>query len=217
MKAKYVIFDLDDTLMYEIDYLKSAYQEIAEFLDKDKQTLLFDTMIAKYEQGENVFDYLVHSYPTLSNEQLLEMYRSHVPKVVLNEGANDLLMQIKINGYKLGLITDGRSITQRNKLKALEIEELFDKIIISEEFGSTKPDERNFKAFLENDIDEYFYIADNPKKDFITPNKLGWTSICLLDKGYNIHAQNFDVASEFLPKVKVKILEEIGEVIFEIN
>ena len=213
MKAKYVIFDLDDTLMYEIDYLKSAYQEIAEFLDKDKQTLLFDTMIAKYEQGENVFDYLVHSYPTLSNEQLLDMYRSHVPKVVLNEGANDLLTQIKINGYKLGLITDGRSITQRNKLKALEIEELFDRIVISEEFGSTKPDERNFTVFQENLNWDYYYIGDNTKKDFITPNYLGWCSICLLDMGKNIHYQDFNLDASYLPKFKVKTLEEVIEII----
>src|SRR5690606_20317114 len=109
--------------------------------------------------------------------QLLEIYRNHVPQIDLSEDTKEILLKIKETGYKLGLITDGRSITQRNKLKALEIEELFDKIIISEEFGSTKPDERNFKAFLMDEIDEYFYVADNPKKDFIVPNKLGWTSI----------------------------------------
>ena len=27
------------------------------------------------------------------------------------------------------------------------------------------------------------------EKDFIAPNKLGWTTVCLLDNGMNIHKQ----------------------------
>lgn len=216
MKTKYIIFDLDDTLLYEIDYLKSAYQEISKFLDGNNHDVLFHTMFEKYKNKENVFEYLteIYHYP---KEKLLEIYRNHFPTIVLNDGAKHILNVIKSKGYKLGLITDGRSITQRNKLKALQIEDLFDKIIVSEEFGSTKPDERNFKIFLENDIDEYYYIADNTKKDFITPNKLGWTTICLLDKGYNIHSQTFEIDNDFLPQIKVDFFEEIRDVIFNTN
>lgn len=209
MKAKYIIFDLDDTLMYEIDFLKSAFKEIADFIDKKNQEELFKLMLIKYHEGENVFDFLINNYTNFSKEQLLQMYRNHFPTLFLNEGASDLLKQIKLEGHKLGLITDGRSVTQRNKLKALKIEDLFDKIIVSEEFGSTKPDERNFKIFLENDIEEYYYIADNPKKDFVTPNKLGWTSICLLNQGNNIHTQNFDLEQKFLPKIIINSLSEL--------
>ncbi|MDM1139249.1 HAD family hydrolase [Empedobacter sp. R132-2] len=209
MKAKYIIFDLDDTLMYEIDFLKSAFKEIADFIDKKNQEELFKLMLIKYHEGENVFDFLINNYTNFSKEQLLQMYRNHFPNISLNEGTDDLLKKIKSKGYKLGLITDGRSVTQRNKLKALKIEDLFDKIIVSEEFGSTKPDERNFKIFLENDIEEYYYIADNTKKDFVTPNKLGWTSICLLNQGNNIHTQNFDLEQKFLPKIIINSLSEL--------
>ena len=211
MKAKYIIFDLDDTLMYEIDFLKSAFKEIADFIDKKNQEELFKLMLIKYHEGENVFDFLINNYTNFSKEQLLQMYRNHFPNISLNEGTDDLLKKIKSKGYKLGLITDGRSVTQRNKLKALKIEDLFDKIIVSEEFGSTKPDERNFKIFLENDIEEYYYIADNTKKDFVTPNKLGWTSICLLDQGSNIHPQNFDIEEGYLPKIKINSLSELSK------
>ncbi|WP_187477637.1 HAD family hydrolase [Amniculibacterium sp. G2-70] len=213
MKAKYIIFDLDDTLMYEIDYLKSAYKEIANLVDKENQEKLFDLMFSKYQKGENVFDFLAKDYPKYSIEQLLELYRNHYPNVSLNEGADNLLKKLKSKGNKLGLITDGRSVTQRNKLKALKIEDLFDIIIVSEEFGSTKPNERNFKVFLENEIDEYIYIADNPQKDFVTPNKLGWITICLLDKGYNIHFQGFDFQKEYLPRFKVNSLDEVKNII----
>lgn len=217
MKAKYIIFDLDDTLMYEIDYLKSAYKEIASTLDEKKANVLFDDMFSRYKKGENVFEYLIVKYQDYSKNQLLDIYRNHVPNIVLNDDIREILLKIKNTGYKLGLITDGRSVTQRNKLKALDIANLFDKIIISEEFGSSKPDERNFKAFLCDEINHYFYIADNTKKDFIVPNRLGWTSICILDKGNNIHPQNFEVADEYLPRIKVEFLNDIHDLIFDIN
>lgn len=33
MKRKIIVFDLDDTLYKEVDFLKSAYQEIASWLE----------------------------------------------------------------------------------------------------------------------------------------------------------------------------------------
>lgn len=209
MKSKYIIFDLDDTLAYEINYLKSAYNEIAIFLDKNNSNTLYNEMIFHYEKGENVFDNLLKKFPTTKLEELLKMYRHHFPKISLNKGAKEIFEICKKKNYSLGLITDGRSVTQRNKLRALEIEDVFDKIVISEEFGSTKPSEANFKSFMSDGINEYFYIADNPKKDFITPNALGWTSICLRDKGFNIHGQNFNLPQEYLPQNIIQVLSEI--------
>jgi putative hydrolase of the HAD superfamily len=209
MKRKYIIFDLDDTLAYEIDYLKSAFLEIALSL-ADKS--LYETMLEKYFNKENVFEFLVKEY-IVNIHLLLNQYRNHFPTIKLIDGVKELIDFCQKNNFKLGLITDGRSITQRNKLQALEIEDIFDKIIISEEFGSEKPNENNYLAFVEDDETEFFYIADNPKKDFITPNKLGWISICLLNKGINIHAQNFDVSKEFLPKFIIKNLMDVKRLI----
>lgn len=196
MKDKYFIFDLDDTLVYELDYLKSAYKEIALSLEDEK---LFYQMLEWYHDGADVFAMVAKTFP-ISKEKLLQFYRMHFPTLVLNDGAAEVLTQIKSRGHFLGLITDGRSITQRNKLKSLGIESLFDKIIISEEFGTTKPNSTNYEVFVQHDIIEYFYIGDNVKKDFVTPNKLGWTTVCLKDNGSNIHPQSFDYPREQLPK-----------------
>jgi putative hydrolase of the HAD superfamily len=35
-------------------------------------------------------------------------------------------------------------------------------------------------------------MADNLKKDFITPNFLGWKTVGLLDNGKNIHYQSHE-------------------------
>ncbi len=213
MKNKYVIFDLDDTLAYEMDFLKSAYLAIALGLEDEN---VYEIMLDKYSGKENVFEFLSQKY-NIDVQTFLEQYRTHFPEIKLIEGVQETLDFCKQENFKLGLISDGRSITQRNKLKALKIEELFDKIIISEEFGSEKPNENNFLAFMEDGIESYIYIADNPKKDFITPNKLGWTTICLLDDGANIHKQDFNVSDVYLPKIKSRNYIEMLEILKDIE
>jgi putative hydrolase of the HAD superfamily len=212
-RNKCIVFDLDDTLVYEVDFLKSAFIEISNFIAPLSSNLLFNKMISWYLNGQNVFDELLNLYPELVNDDLLFVYRNHKPTLTLNDGAFEILNYCIENSYYVGLITDGRSITQRNKLEALKIGKYFDKIIISEEFGSEKPSFSNFEVFHELGADDFFYIGDNPKKDFITPNKLGWTSVCLKDKGQNIHKQHFDLPSEYLPKLVISSLNELREII----
>ena len=58
----------------------------------------------------------------------------------------------------------------------------------------------------------YAYIADNPVKDFVGPNSLGWKTIGVRDGGRNIHPQIVDnVATEYLPNVWVQKLSDIVE------
>lgn len=193
-KKSVVVFDLDDTLYKEIDFLLSAYKEIACYIDKEHEQEVFMLMINWYKEKKNVFSALIDHYSHLRDtpQTLLEKYRMHLPgKMEMLPGAQKLMSNLVQYEISLGLITDGRSITQRNKLKALGIEALFDTIIISEEIGSEKPNKTNFKLFEDKFIDGNFtYIADNTTKDFIVPEQLSWQIVCLLDDGRNIHKQN---------------------------
>ena len=57
---------------------------------------------------------------------------------------------------------------------------------------------------------DFYYVGDNPKKDFIAPNVLGWETICLLDSGCNIRPQEFlSVSTAALPRCKIKSLIEL--------
>ena len=49
-----VVFDLDDTLVKEIDYLKSAFKAIAVKVDSTNDSL-FNQMLFWYQNKENVF------------------------------------------------------------------------------------------------------------------------------------------------------------------
>ena len=48
------------------------------------------------------------------------------------------MKDLKLNGFEMGIITNGRSETQRLKIKALGIEELIDVLLISDEIGLKK-------------------------------------------------------------------------------
>lgn len=212
MNKKTIVFDLDDTLVLEVDYLKSAFNEIAKSLDPGNKNL-FDLMLGWYTKQENVFFNLVNLYKNVSVLDLKNQYRNHFPSFNSKSQNRELLIELKNKGHFLGLITDGYSVTQRNKIKALDIESLFDLIVISEEFGSEKPNEYNYSAFHKFGLNDIYYIGDNVSKDFITPNKLGWTTICVLDNGENIHSQNFNLSNEFLPKYRMNNLKELFDIL----
>lgn len=186
-----VVFDLDDTLYNEIDFLRSAYMAIAQHLEPKDYSLLFVEMFSRYRSGENVFDFLTKKYDSTLND-LVNTYRNHQPTLKLKPTTRKLLTGIKEKGGKLAIITDGRSLTQRAKLKALQIENLFDLIVISEEFGTEKPEINNFRHVEKKlQVSSYYYIGDNLKKDFISPKKLGWETIALIDNGLNIHSKSY--------------------------
>ena len=207
---KLVVFDLDDTLFKEIDYLKSAYGEISSFIGhKDA----FGLMLNSYHSGGNPFQTVIDSYSLpYTTQDLLTIYRQHKPNIVLDNAAEQLLSHLQSLDIAMGLITDGRSLQQRNKIKALHLNRYInnDNILISEEKGYGKPDERLYLYFMTTFPNaSYYYIGDNLKKDFITPNALGWHTIALLDDGRNIHSQQVIVEDNYLPQQRIASLEEL--------
>lgn len=208
MMSATVVFDLDDTLVKEIDYLKSAFKAIAAKVDSAKNDSLFNQMLLWYQNKENVFQNIESLYG-ITVAELRQLYRSHYPHFSNASTVFTLLNSLKEKGFYIGLITDGYSLTQRNKIKSLGIEDLFDLIVISEEFGSEKPNENNYKVFHQFATKYYYYIGDNTAKDFLAPNQLGWISVCLLNNGENIHPQDFTKETVYLPQKTITDLNEL--------
>ncbi len=208
-----IVFDLDDTLYNEMEYLRSAYSEIAKSVDLDNWRPLFARMYSLFRSKADVFEFVSATYH-VEKLEVLNTYRTHIPTLHLFDGVLETIAQIKAKKGKIGIISDGRKTTQRVKLKALDLIDRVDKIIISEEVGSEKPDERNYRIIEETFTDcTYLYMADNLRKDFIAPNKLGWQTVGLIDNGLNMH---FDGHKYFdkshMPQQFVSSFEEINVV-----
>lgn len=207
-----VIFDLDDTLYKEVSFVESGFKAVARYLGNIS---FADELMALWSDGKSALGQLIemHSIP-VSTAELLEVYRNHYPAIRLDASTVTVLRTLTANGRILGIITDGRLRTQRNKIEALGLHSWFspDNIIISEEFGSTKPDARNYQFFMSKYPSRtYSYIGDNVSKDFVSPKSLGWQTICLKDNGQNIHSQNFKLNESYLPDI---IINNISEIIY---
>ena len=208
-KMTVICFDMDDTLYKEIDFVESAYREIAE---SEKRPDLLPKMMGWQKNGDNVF---LKFNKAIGKETIiphyLTLYRSHYPTISLSDGVEETLNELKHRGITLGLITDGRSISQRNKIKALGLDRWFDNenIIVSDETQSEKTEEPNFRYFVKKYRGaEFTYVGDNPKKDFIVPNRLGWKTVMLKDDGRNIHKQEA-VPMENLPQITITGIDEL--------
>ena len=213
-KNTHIVFDLDDTLYKEINFVKSAYIYINSYINL-RFNLDLSNSIKKCLDGEvNFFDLInskLHPDQSFPIEKYLELYRFHYPEIGLSDYTTVFLDRISSHNIDFSIITDGRSISQRNKIKALGLYDLVKNIIISEETGFEKPHLNNFKLLERIYPDKKLvYIADNTSKDFLAPNLLNWNTICLLDNGENIHRQNFDLNFEYLPKIKVNNLTDIN-------
>lgn len=222
---KVICFDLDDTLYKEIDYLKSAYREIATYAAgqctgcADSVNILaikaYNRMLDAYREGLNAFEVL-NKFLGLELPicDYLYIYRNHQPKIALSEDVVRTLYALKEHGVRIGLITDGRSVQQRNKIEALGLLRWIGEndIIISEEFGSEKPAMANYVYFMKHypDCHDFTFVGDNLNKDFIAPNALGWNSLCLKDDGRNIHKQVAEALETAMkPKRWIESLAEI--------
>ena len=207
------VFDLDDTLYNEIDYLKSAYRFISEGVVGENNESLYQEMLKIYFSGGNTFEFILNKYTekNLTLEKLLYLYRNHHPDILLREGVLEILKEMKNRNAITGIITDGRSITQRNKIKALGLENVIDTLIISEEFGCEKPSSALYESLMINpSCRQYYYFGNNLNKDFISPKKLGWFCIGILNSN-NIRNQNIsEFSDDFIPHVFIKSMVEIG-------
>lgn len=181
---KAIIFDLDDTLYSEKEYVRSGYCAIANALPQVER--MEEKLWNAFEQKKSVIDEVLIEegiYTEELKQQCLSVYRSHQPDIHFYEGTKELLLQLRADGYKLGVITDGRPNGQRAKIKALGLDELVDQIIVTDELGGVEYRKPNKAAFMimqelfDVPFETMCYVGDNIKKDFVAPDMLGMRSI----------------------------------------
>lgn len=221
---KAVIFDLDDTLISEKEYVKSGFKEVAKKiseeykLDKNK---IYGILLNEFEEDpNNVFNRVLNklniSYKNEYIKFLVNTYREHKPDIKLYDDARYIIDTLYKNDIKLGIITDGYKITQRNKLEALNIYKYFEYIVVTDELGRKywKPHSKSYEIIkdkLKIDYEDMIYVGDNVLKDFVTANKLGiYTILIKRDKGIY---SDLKMDKEYLANLEVTSLNELEKFI----
>jgi putative hydrolase of the HAD superfamily len=94
-------------------------------------------------------------------------------------GALETLRALRAGGLTVGLITNGPSSLQREKL-AMALGELFDVVVIDSEFGHPKPDRRIFDhaaAAAGLAPAELLFVGDSLPHDVAGARAAGWTAV----------------------------------------
>jgi putative hydrolase of the HAD superfamily len=211
------VFDLDDTLYREQDYVRSALLFAGGLIDDLFNRRYSATLLLKAldESQPNPLNKLWADtkLPISALASVIGAMQAHKPNITLRPGAVDILNRLRESRLGFAIVTDGRSITQRAKLSVLQCFDA-DFISISEEVGLAKTDLARFQE-IERRFPEmnYCYVADNPTKDFIAPNRLGWNTVMLLDDGSHVHPQRTNYGNDFGPASTIVSLSELVRLI----
>lgn len=183
------IFDLDDTLYAEKDYVKSGYKKIADtFADSE---IVYNMLWNFFLEEKNAIDEMLKQKKQYSEEnkvKYLKIYREQIPDIQMYPEAKNVLSILIREGKKIGIITDGRVEGQKAKIQALGLQRIIQDIIITDALGGIqfrKPNEYAFVLMKERWQLPFFdmvYIGDNIKKDFIAPKQLGMGTVWFHNK-----------------------------------
>lgn len=216
-----VVFDLDDTLYKEMDFVRSAYRYISRQVsrqicgkdDDGHARAVYDFMWGVFRSGGLSFESANEKYGLdIPVSQYLHWYRTHPIEIELREDAAGLISRLAEHEVPIGIITDGRSLTQRNKINSLGLDRYVkpEDVVVSEEIGSEKPNPRNYEHFMQRYSGRrYIYVGDNPKKDFIAPNALGWQTFGIIGDEENIHPPKGTFPPEAEPSKWLKSHREL--------
>jgi putative hydrolase of the HAD superfamily len=187
-----LIFDLDDTLYDERQYVLSGFAAVAEMgqdtFGWDKSTSLKRMIEILDAQGRGaVFDQWLAEHDALSGhlvKKCVHVYRHHRPTIEMERDTLALLERLA-ESYSLYLVTDGHKVVQHRKIEALGIGPMFKKTFITHRYGvrNAKPSIHCFDLIRRAERCEWgemAYIGDNPAKDFVNLNPLGVVTVRVL-------------------------------------
>lgn len=196
------VFDLDDTLYKEWNFVASAYRAVARYMSDitgaDPEPLVrimgkhrpkgFEAAIKAQSEAR------LSGVERLRIDDLVYIYRSHLPEISLAPEVVDTLRELRARGHSLGIITDGSVLTQGTKISTLGLYDIIapDSVWISERTGGDKTTVLPWQAAEARFHDERLriYVGDNLSKDFRLPNLRGWHTVMLRDPaGANVFPQ----------------------------
>jgi putative hydrolase of the HAD superfamily len=173
IKKKAIIFDVDETLVDRKDSFIRFCNYLLDRYGKDypydgTREALIDYMVGIDENGygglENFIPRLskLWKLPLTIEEFMIERNEVFGKMTTPYPELYEVLEALK-GKYKLGIITNGYSSVQRDKIHSVHIADYFDDIIVSGEHGFAKPDSRIFELSLKRlgvTPEEAVYIGD---------------------------------------------------------
>jgi putative hydrolase of the HAD superfamily len=114
-------------------------------------------------------------------EELLKSYITDFNKFSIGfDNVQKVISDLYQKGYKIGLVSNGKTPFQEHNFYALGLREYFSTIVVSEAIGLRKPDKKIF-AYICNQLNcspsDCIFIGDNPKADIEGAKNFGMKTI----------------------------------------
>jgi putative hydrolase of the HAD superfamily len=223
-----IVFDLDDTLYLEEDYVHSGFRAASEWgaehlhVPASQGYFELDALFRDGVRGDT-FDRWLSRHGVDSDgvvSELVRVYREHVPRIEPLPAAPALLERLA-DRYRLGLLSDGYVAVQNAKLDALGLRDAFAAVLITDELGrdAWKPSPRGFEVLMERlgvPPAEAVYVSDNPAKDFVAARDAGLRSV-RVRHDHGIYADLQPQSARHAPDVQAQGLEEVEQAIAQVE
>ena len=183
-----VVFDLDDTLAPERDYVRSGFVALEDEVRRVFGVSGFaPTAWELFESGARgrIIDAALARLGLPADAatvgSLVDCYRRHRPSIGLYPDVAPV-MRCLSGRVRAAIISDGPLAAQQRKVDALALDAWFDPILLTDRWGRDywKPHERAFReieALTGSGGAACAYLGDNPQKDFAAPSRLGWRTV----------------------------------------
>lgn len=194
---KAIFFDFDDTLGKREAYAYDCWRAILKENTNIQDEIYFEAVL----QDCMIWDQHGNADKEYLKQMLKKTYGIELPypnmnaywdsvqwNYVLPQDDAKETLEILNKKYKLGIITNGDSTCQRNKILGSGLSSYFDmnKVIVSGEYGYHKPDKRLFLQACKNlDVkpEESVYVGDIFARDILGAYSVGMKPIWIYTHG----------------------------------
>ena len=217
-----MLFDIDDTLfdtatlvkMARMNAVKAMIESGLPIRDVQRGYRSLLTIVKKYGANyDHHFDRLLEDLGCAHDPKIIAagIVAYHDTKLAYLKPDPDLiptLIALRDNGCKIGIVSNGRSVKQWEKIIRLGLQNFFHVVVISEEAGFEKPDSKIFKVALKKlnvKANEAVYVGDTLETDIFGANKSGLISVRLLKR----KRRESQPDKAIRPKVTIRRISEL--------
>ena len=166
--------------------MKSGFKSVSDFIEDKyfiKSEKVYDDLLSifsKHGRGM-VFDLFLQmeGIPNKNNliTDLVNIYRyENNYTIKLYKGVKTLFDHLYAINTEIAILTDTNWRVQKNKVEALGLNNIVDKVYYSDKMGLKKPALKLYNTILKDFMvkpNQIVWVGDDPTCDFEVPNKIG--------------------------------------------
>jgi putative hydrolase of the HAD superfamily len=219
-----VIFDLDDTLYPERQFVRGGFAAAARWVagqancSADGCACNLQRLFDRGVRGHTFDIWLAEmGLPPALSAGMVQAYREHRPELALHDDVASAIAHCAQAHLVTGLVSDGYLDVQRRKVASLGLAEMLTTIVLSDEFGRAfwKPATKPYLAAVERlgvvprDV---VYVGDNPRKDFEGARRSGLRSV-RIRRSDGLYASDEAASGDAEPDREIQSLCHLREVL----